>query len=545
MGSSGSRLGGSRPPPSRLPQHHHRRRHRPSFKRVLSSLFICGALPSSRHPHEVSPQMEDDPAEKLVNSAEDDGLEKIQIPPKSSSFHSGTEHPIPTTETGAGSQRGTLPGDSSSREDSPGNVEAIDKGKRLYENKELAFNSQSLLTCRSYDASTSYEDEPSTETESANARANADALNRGNNVMNENVPHSCAGFMLSNCPSSVGLGESSSDEVSVENCANELMLFHDCDSGSASVLSESPVGDTSQQITPSSLGFLLTERDLGHTDRNVLQVDMVSVSSNMSPSSSAGLSNHEARHNSRRLFWDAFSRRSSRRNAESRSHLFTTDDSDGLESHDRWLLDFNGDFFEDGIGGDSRPHPSSNQNTNERRWDSSSEIWERFRDVGRSGTDRRAATCPAGIHPDGACSCGLMLRAEESGARASISRIVMLAEALFEVLDEIHRQPMSLPLSVVSVPAPETVVDSLPVKIHRKPERLESGDDVIQCYICLAEYEEGDKIRILPCHHEYHVACIDKWLKEIHGVCPLCRRDVREGLSLTGGAISTSGVPSF
>ena len=57
MGSSGSRLGGSRPPPSRLPQHHHRRRRRPSFKRVLSSLFVCGALPSSRHPHEVSPQV--------------------------------------------------------------------------------------------------------------------------------------------------------------------------------------------------------------------------------------------------------------------------------------------------------------------------------------------------------------------------------------------------------------------------------------------------------------------------------------------------------
>lgn len=489
--------------------------------------------------------MEDDIAEKLVNSDEDNGLAKIQIPPKNSSFDSGTEHPIRTTETGARPQRGTLPGYNSSREDAPRDVVAIDKGKRLSENKELPFTSQSLLSCRSYDASTSYEDEPSTETESANARSNTDALNRGNNVMNGNVPHSCAGFMLSNCPSSDGLGESSSDEVSVGNCANELMLFHDCDSGSASVLSESPVDDTPQQTSPSSLGFLVTERDQGHTDRNVLQVDVVSVSSNMSSSSSAESSNHEARRNSRRLFWDAFSRRSSRRNAESRSLLLTADDTDGLESHDRWLLDFNGDFFEDGIGGDSRQRSSINQSTNERWWRSSSEIWERFRDVGRGGTDRRAVTCPAGIHPDGACSCGSMLRAEDSGARASISRIVMLAEALFEVLDEIHRQPMSLSLSVVSVPAPESVVDSLPVKNHRKPEKPESGDDVRQCYICLAEYEDGDKIRILPCHHEYHVACVDKWLKEIHGVCPLCRGDVREGLSSAGGAMSTSGVPSF
>lgn len=30
------------------------------------------------------------------------------------------------------------------------------------------------------------------------------------------------------------------------------------------------------------------------------------------------------------------------------------------------------------------------------------------------------------------------------------------------------------------------------------------------------EYEEGDTIRTLPCHHEFHRTCVDKWLKEIH-----------------------------
>lgn len=37
-----------------------------------------------------------------------------------------------------------------------------------------------------------------------------------------------------------------------------------------------------------------------------------------------------------------------------------------------------------------------------------------------------------------------------------------------------------------------------------------------RCYICLVEYEEGDRMRILPCHHEFHKTCVDKWLKEIH-----------------------------
>lgn len=128
---------------------------------------------------------------------------------------------------------------------------------------------------------------------------------------------------------------------------------------------------------------------------------------------------------------------------------------------------------------------------------------------------------------------------EDSGTRA-ISRIVMLAEALFEVLDEIHRQPVSLSLSMVSLPAPESVVDSFPIKSHKKGDKAEGGVEPDQCYICLAEYEEGDRIRLLPCHHEYHMSCVDKWLKEIHGVCPLCRRDVRQGATES----SNSEIPS-
>lgn len=73
---------------------------------------------------------------------------------------------------------------------------------------------------------------------------------------------------------------------------------------------------------------------------------------------------------------------------------------------------------------------------------------------------------------------------------------------------------------------------------------IASIDPVIyRCHICLGEYEEGDQIRILPCQHEFHMSCVDKWLKEIHGVCPLCRGDVRHG----GGesSVSNSEIPSL
>ncbi|XP_068306276.1 uncharacterized protein [Pyrus communis] len=140
----------------------------------------------------------------------------------------------------------------------------------------------------------------------------------------------------------------------------------------------------------------------------------------------------------------------------------------------------------------------------------------------------------SGQQRTGRCTCRTSNRDagpnDDNSARASISRIVMLAEALFEVLDEIHQQSVVLSSrpsvsSIGSVPAPNEVVESLPVKLFSKLQKNEY-EEAAQCYICLVEYEEGDRMRILPCHHEFHKTCIDKWLKEIHRVCPLCRRDI-------------------
>lgn len=45
------------------------------------------------------------------------------------------------------------------------------------------------------------------------------------------------------------------------------------------------------------------------------------------------------------------------------------------------------------------------------------------------------------------------------------------------------------------------------------------------CSVCITEYAEGNKLRKLPCSHEYHVHCIDRWLSE-NSTCPICRRAV-------------------
>ncbi|KAK6473545.1 E3 ubiquitin-protein ligase RLIM [Huso huso] len=51
------------------------------------------------------------------------------------------------------------------------------------------------------------------------------------------------------------------------------------------------------------------------------------------------------------------------------------------------------------------------------------------------------------------------------------------------------------------------------------------NDALKTCSVCIMEYIEGNKLRKLPCSHEYHVHCIDRWLSE-NSTCPICRRAV-------------------
>ncbi|UJR10237.1 hypothetical protein I4U23_014450 [Adineta vaga] len=47
------------------------------------------------------------------------------------------------------------------------------------------------------------------------------------------------------------------------------------------------------------------------------------------------------------------------------------------------------------------------------------------------------------------------------------------------------------------------------------------------CDICLNEYKSDDKLRTIPCLHQFHCKCIDKWLKK-NSKCPMCRSDLRK-----------------
>ncbi|CAI5472284.1 unnamed protein product [Closterium sp. Yama58-4] len=51
------------------------------------------------------------------------------------------------------------------------------------------------------------------------------------------------------------------------------------------------------------------------------------------------------------------------------------------------------------------------------------------------------------------------------------------------------------------------------------------GREMKTCAICLEDYEWGDRLRLLPCSHEFHVDCVDQWLTTRRPFCPVCKRD--------------------
>ncbi|CAK9135892.1 unnamed protein product [Ilex paraguariensis] len=70
----------------------------------------------------------------------------------------------------------------------------------------------------------------------------------------------------------------------------------------------------------------------------------------------------------------------------------------------------------------------------------------------------------------------------------------------------------------------KSVLRQIPVTVYGSGIGIPATD----CPICLGEFMDGEKVRVLPrCHHGFHVRCIDIWLAS-HSSCPTCRQSINE-----------------
>lgn len=55
-------------------------------------------------------------------------------------------------------------------------------------------------------------------------------------------------------------------------------------------------------------------------------------------------------------------------------------------------------------------------------------------------------------------------------------------------------------------------IEQLPAYRFNK-ENPHSDMDQTSCVVCMCDFENRQLLRVLPCSHEFHAKCVDKWLK--------------------------------
>ncbi|KAL2125890.1 hypothetical protein VTI74DRAFT_2342 [Chaetomium olivicolor] len=114
-------------------------------------------------------------------------------------------------------------------------------------------------------------------------------------------------------------------------------------------------------------------------------------------------------------------------------------------------------------------------------------------------------------------------------------------------LSAIPEEPRSLQSGRVEAPpmsgaVPERIEqEATPAGTHaEEPDTAGGGQDGpsakkgcrseenLGCSICTEDFQVGEDVRVLPCNHKFHPPCIDPWLVNVSGTCPLCRLNLHK-----------------
>lgn len=115
------------------------------------------------------------------------------------------------------------------------------------------------------------------------------------------------------------------------------------------------------------------------------------------------------------------------------------------------------------------------------------------------------------IFPTPPVASGLQMELDSAPVEENYEALLNLAERLGEA------KPRGLSKSVI---------DQLP-SYRYNPETHQSINDQTCCVVCMSDFEIKQLLRVLPCSHEFHARCVDKWLKT-NRTCPICRADASE-----------------
>ncbi|XP_026395734.1 RING-H2 finger protein ATL39-like [Papaver somniferum] len=77
-----------------------------------------------------------------------------------------------------------------------------------------------------------------------------------------------------------------------------------------------------------------------------------------------------------------------------------------------------------------------------------------------------------------------------------------------------------------------TVIKTFPVFVYPDVKNFKMIDTeetaVLECAVCLSEFEDEDVLRQLPtCRHAFHADCIDVWFVS-QSTCPVCRDNLKQ-----------------
>lgn len=74
----------------------------------------------------------------------------------------------------------------------------------------------------------------------------------------------------------------------------------------------------------------------------------------------------------------------------------------------------------------------------------------------------------------------------------------------------------------------QAVLETFPTFEYSVVKGLKIGKGVLECAVCLNEFEDNETLRLIPkCDHVFHPECIDAWLAS-HVTCPVCRANLTE-----------------